>query len=354
LLRKRLQTAMAENIVSGMRRITIKDVAKAAGVSPSAVSRVLTAGGSASADTRTKVLAATERLGYRPSLLARGLTGNRTQLVTLVAGEMTNPFDALFLEQFANALAARGMRLLLIPAGGGEQSGEALLEALDYRSDAVIAAAGTMTSEHSELCVRAGLPVVLSGRVLEARGVDCVLADNLGGARLAAELLLRSGCRRLAYLGLDRSTFADRERSDGFADAAKAVPVSVHRAAGSSEAEAFAAATEMLSADPRPDGIFCSNDSLAIAAIEAARTLHLKIPDDVAIVGFNDIAMAGWPSFQLTTIAYSVSQLVAAIVVLLESRLADPSRPDIVQRIPVRLIPRATTRRIPPSLMETP
>jgi DNA-binding LacI/PurR family transcriptional regulator len=336
-----------------MRRITIKDVAKAAGVSASAVSRVLTAGGSASADTRTKVLAATERLGYRPSLLARGLAGNRTQLVTLVAGEITNPFDALFLERFAGALAVRGMRLLLIPAGSADLSDDALLEALDYRSDAVVAAAGTMTPEHSELCVRAGLPVILSGRILEARGVDCVLADSVRGGRLAAELLLRTGCRRLAYLGLERPTFADRERAEGFAGAAEAVPFELHKANGAGEADAFAAAMEMLSADTPPDGIFCSNDSLAIAAVEAAHALHLKIPEQVSIVGFNDIDMAGWRSFQLTTIAYSVDQLVAAIMELLESRLADPARPDTTQRIPVRLVPRATTRRLPPPGMET-
>jgi DNA-binding LacI/PurR family transcriptional regulator len=332
-----------------MRRITIKDVARVAGVSASAVSRVLTDGGSASADTRSKVLAAAERLGYRPSLLARGLAGNRTRLVTLVAGEMTNPFDALFLEQFAGALAVRGMRLLLISAGGAELSDDAWLEALDYQSDAVVAAAGTMTAKHSELCVRAGLPVILSGRVLDARGVDCVLADSIRGGRLAAELLLRTGCQRLAYLGVDRATFADRERAGAFADAAKAACLQVHKPAGPREGDAFAAATEMLSTESRPDGVFCSNDSIAIAAIEAARALHLRIPEDVSIIGFNDVAMAGWRSFQLTTIAYPVDQLVGAIVALLESRLADLTRPDVVRRIPTQLVPRATTRQLPPS-----
>jgi DNA-binding LacI/PurR family transcriptional regulator len=327
-----------------MARITIKDVAREAGVSPSAVSRVFTDGGSASAGTRTKVLAAADRLGYRPSLLARGLVGNRTRLVTLVAGEMTNPFDASFLEQFAGALAARGMRLLLISSGGGEVGEDALLEALDYQSDAVVVAAGTMTSQHSDLCVRAGLPVILSGRLLDARGVDCVLADNIHGGKLAAELLLRTGCRRLAYLGLGGDTFADAERSEGFAQAAAdaGCRVAHHKVA----IEAFAAATQMLSAATPPDGVFCSNDSIAIAAIEAARALHFRIPEDVSIIGFNDVAMAGWRSFQLTTIAYPVDQLVGAIIKLLESRLSDRARADAVGRVPVQLVPRATTRQV--------
>jgi DNA-binding LacI/PurR family transcriptional regulator len=334
-----------------MERITIKDVAREAGVSASAVSRVFTDGGSASAETRAKVLAAADRLGYRPSLLARGLVGNRTGLVTLVTGELANPFDALFLERFAAALAERAMQLLLITARTGAENEDALLQALDYRSDAVVVAAGTITPAHSELCVRAGLPVILSGRMLKARGVDCVLADNAEGGRLAAELLLRTGLRRLAFLGLGGATFADSERCDGFAEAARkaGAGISIHRLEGSAEGSAMAAATELLSAATPPDGIFCSNDSIAIAAIEATRALHFSIPEALSIVGFNDVAMAGWRSFRLTTIAYPVEQLVSAIVALLESRLSQPSRPDEVRRIPVRLVPRATTRQIPPS-----
>jgi DNA-binding LacI/PurR family transcriptional regulator len=330
-----------------MERITIKDVAKAAGVSPSAVSRVFTDGASASADTRTKVLAAADRLGYRPSLLARGLVGNRTRLVTLVAGDLANPFDTVFLDQLAAALAAQDMRLLLVSASGGSQE-DALLQALDYRSDAVIVAAGTMTLAHSELCVRAGLPVILSGRVIEARGVDCVLADNIGGGQRAAVLLVRTGCARLAFLGLGAPTFAGRERGEGFAEAARwqGAEVVFHGLESGHHEAAFAAVTQMLSSANPPDGIFCSNDSIAFAAIEAARALHVRIPEDVSIIGFNDVVMAGWRSFDLTTLAYPVADLVDAVIGLLGSRLAELSRADIVTRIPVRLVPRNTTRRI--------
>jgi DNA-binding LacI/PurR family transcriptional regulator len=158
-------------------------------------------------------------------------------------------------------------------------------------------------------------------------------------------LLLRTGCRRLAYLGLGGDTFADAERSEGFAQAAAGAGCrgAHHKVA----IEAFAAATQMLSAAMPPDGVFCSNDSIAIAAIEAARALHFRIPEDVSIIGFNDVAMAGWRSFQLTTIAYPVDQLVGAIIKLLESRLSDRARADAVGRVPVQLVPRATTRQVP-------
>lgn len=340
-----------------MERVTIKDVAREAGVSPSAVSRVFTEGASASTRTRERVLAAADRLGYRPSLLARGLVSNRTNLVSLVTGPLSDPFDALLLERLSEALGRRGTRLLLSlarPDGPPDAPGDgALLQALDYQSEAVVVSAGTLSLEHSELCVRAGLPVILAGRVLEApaveAGVDSVLADNPSGGRQAAELLQRGGCRRLAYLGLGGKTFSDRERYQGFAAAAGTAGLSVaeHSVEGHDHAAALSAATALLCRDPRPDGLFCSNDSLALGAIEAARALGLGIPREVSIVGFNDVPLADWRSFQLTTLAYPVDRVVEEIVALLDSRLADPGRPDACRRIPIQLVVRGTTRPLP-------
>ncbi|MCW2305845.1 LacI family DNA-binding transcriptional regulator [Rhodobium gokarnense] len=334
-----------------MTRVTIKDVARIAGVSPSAVSRVFTDGASASEATREKVLAAARDLGYRPSLLARGLVGTRTNLVTLVMGRMNDPFDALFLDELAEALAARGTRLMLASAGRDAPGDSGLLQALDYKSDAVIVAAGTMSPEHAGLCVRAGLPVILSGRVLDAPGVDSVLADNVGGGRQAADLLIRTGCRRLAYLGRGGATFSDRERYEGFsataANAGRAVATTAvtdrdHNAV-------FQAATDLLAGPAPPDGLFASTDSMAVAAVEAARAVGLSVPGDIAIVGFNNVPMAARRSYRLTTIDYPISAVVSGIMDLLDSRLADPDRPSEIRRIPTRLVVRETTREKAPA-----
>lgn len=330
-----------------MSRATIKDVAREAGVSPSAVSRVFTKGASASAETREKVMVAAERLNYRPSLLARGLVGSRTNLITLVTGGMADPFDALFLDAFSQALAARGTRLLLASAARNDSQDSGLLQALDYQSDAVVVAAGTLSPVHSELCVKAGLPVVLAGRVLEAPGVDSVLADNRGGGRQAAELLIRTGCRRLAYLGRGGATFSDRERFAGFAAAAGAAGLKVVERAvpAPSDLAAFQAATALLAGDARPDGLFCSADSLAISAVEAARALGLALPEDLSVVGFNNVPNAAWRSFRLTTLDYPVGRVVETILALIDSRFSDPLRASEVRRIPTQLVVRATTRQ---------
>jgi len=333
-----------------MKRVTIKDVAREAGVSAAAVSRVFTKRASTSSKTQEKVVAAANRLGYRPSMVARGLVGDRTNLVTLVSGRMVDPFDALFLDLLSETLADRGIRLLLASTGTSKAGDSGLLQALDYLSDAVIVSSGTMSLDHSEACVRAGLPIILVGRVVELAGVDCVVADNGDGSRQAAELLLRTGCRRLAYLGRGGTTFSDKERFDGFSAAASGDGESctLHSVGGPDEKSIFEAAMAMQSAPTRPDGVFCGSDSIAFGVIEAARALGLDVPGDLSVVGFNNIPQADWRSFRLTTIDYSIPHTINTVMDLLDRRLAEPDRASEVRRIPTRLVPRATTRELPP------
>ena len=333
-----------------MNRITIKDVAREAGVSPAAVSRVFTRRASSSRKTQEKVHAAADSLGYRPSMLARGLVGDRTNLVTFVAGRMIDPFDAIFLDRFSETLAARGIRILLASATSSRPDDNGLLHALDYQSDAVVVSAGTVSSEHSKACVRAGLPIVLLGRIVTLPGVDSVLADNIKGARQAAELLLRTGCRRLVYLGRGGVTFSDKERFQGFSDALTEAGVSFssHSVEGASDDATFNAAISLLSSSVHPDGVFCGSDSIAFCVIEAARALGLAVPDDLSVVGFNNVPPANWRSFQLTTIEFPIGQTIDTIVDLLDRRLADPGRLSEVRRIPTQLIIRTTTRQTSP------
>lgn len=333
-----------------MKRVTIKDVAKEAGVSVSAVSRVFTDGASASAPMREKVRLTAESLGYRPSLLARGLVQERTNLITLVIGRLNGAFDALFLDAFADAVARTGARLLLASADSGRPNEGGLLQALDYQSDAAVVAAGTMPLDHSEKCLRAGLPIVLVGRVVDMPGVDCVLADNIDGARQAGELLLRTGCRRIAYLGRGGATFSDMERREGIrgaVDAAKGELI-VRSIDGKGAEAKFDAAASLLSQHRPPDAIFCASDSIALGAVEAARALGMRVPEDVSIIGFNNVPIAGWRSFRLSTIDYPIKATVDAILELLDERLNGPERPSVVRRIPTRLVVRGTTRAIAP------
>jgi len=328
-----------------MKRATIKDVAREAGVSISAVSRAFSEG-SIAPETQARVLDAAGRLGYRPSQVARGLVQSRTNTITLVTGRMTDPFDALFLEHLAEALADRRMRLVVTPASRRNAESGGLLQALDDRSDAVIVAAGTMPLDQSDLCLKAGLPVILAGRMTELAGIDAVAAENADGGRQAAELFLRTGCRSLAYFGLAHRSFSDSEREGGFVLAARRKGYGAHVFRARPEQDEFEAASAMLTAEERPDAVFCSNDRLAATVLDTARALGLSVPRELSVIGFNNIPLAARRGYHLTTLDYPPQRVVAEILEMFDRRLADPDGPAQVRRIPVSLVLRGSTREI--------
>ena len=331
-----------------MKRVTIREVAETAGVSISAVSRAFSEGSSLAPEKRIRVREVAERLGYRPSSIARGLVTSRTNCVTLVTGDMSDPFDAMFLEEMAEALSERGKRLIVAPASKqGPQRG-GMFQALDDRSDVVIVAAGTMPLDASDACARVGLPVILAGRILESAGIDCVAADNEEGGRLAAQLLLRTGCRHPVYFGSAKRSMADRERQESFSRIFRnsGAEIIVEHAIARSMETIFDDATLMLSGRTQPDSVFCATDRLALGVIEAARALGLSVPEQVSVIGFNNIPASAWRSYRLTTIDYPVSMVVKAILDTMDQRLANPARKLQRKRIPVSLLIRDTTRSL--------
>lgn len=326
-----------------MKRPTIKDVARHAGVSVSVASRVFTSG-SVAQETRRKVEASAQCLAYRPNPLARGLVGNRSNTITLVCGSLADPFDAAFLECLAERLADQGRRLVIAPASRRSADSGALLQALDDRSDAAIVSAGTMPLEQIETCLQAGLPVIVCGRLPAMEGIDAVAADNVDGGRQALELLVRTRCQRLAYLGSAAQSMADIEREQGFVDAATlhGCAVTTHRPKHGQDIFDFAAS--ILSSRDRPDGVFATTDRLATIVLEAARSLGLDVPGELSIIGFNNVPVPGHANRGLTTIDYPPAQVVDVVLELLEFRLMNLEASGQRRRIAVSLVPRATTR----------
>ena len=333
-----------------MKRVTLRDVAEAAGVSISAVSRTFTPGGSIAEQTRARVVAAAEQLGYRPNAIARGLISNRTDLVALITGTIASPYDPLFVDDLTRGLARTDKRLILLPVDSETTVSDAMEVALDYRVSGAIVAAGTMTSETSRRFADLGVPVVLAGRLADGEMIDCVCSDNLSGGRQAADLLVRTGHRRIAYLGRTRHAYSDNERYQGLIHGLAhhdLKPFAEYRI--EERVQDFDATMGILAGEPKPDAIFCVNDALAMQVLEACRLLGIRVPEDLAVIGYDDIPQARWPSFRLTTIAYPVPETVAEILSLLTRRIDEQARPRAVSRIPARLIVRETTRRLTPN-----
>ena len=331
---------------------TAHQVARLAQVSQSAVSRTFTPGASVSDATRAKVQAAARTLGYRPNALARSLITRKSGIVALVMSYLQNQFYPLVIEQLSQALQRRGLHVLMFISDESDANG-VLEEILQYQVDGIVMASTTLSPELARQCADVGIPIVLFNRVpalgtaqADDDGTSSVTSDNHGGGKLVAERLIACGAERTAFLaGLENSsTSIERER--GLNEALQAQGCKVWaRAVGHYDfARAQAATRELFGcADPqaRPDALFVANDHMAIAALDVLRTeLGLRVPQDVSVIGFDDVPQAGWGAYRLTTVRQDVPAMVAATVGLLDEqmRAERPAARGIV--VPCRLIER--------------
>lgn len=322
-----------------MKKTTAKDVAVATGHSVASVSRAFREGSPLAPRVRVEILRAAARLGYLPPA-ARFAGGLET--ISLVVGHLENPFYPAVITEFSQALQARGRRMVLhvVPPGGEVDT--VLAQVLESRPDAAVVASALMSSQIARDCRARDMPVVLFNRVQPDLEMTAVTCDNYGGGRMAARHLLASGRKRIAMIAGRADTSTHLERARGFRDMmAEAGQSLLRMVAGEySYPLAFAAMQDLLRGQPAPDAVFCSNDLMAIAAIDAARQLGASLPQDVAVVGFDDIAMAGWQSYGLTTIRQPVAQMVQNALDLIEVQLRDPGAGGAIRILPGQLIAR--------------
>lgn len=327
-----------------LKRATAKDVARAAGVSRATVSRAFTPKAYVAVETREKIVRAAEKLGYRRNALARALIKKESDLIAVVTGKLNNMYDAQVFDELTSRLQSIRKWGLLVHANDEDVS-RLLNEALTYPVQAVIVRSGSVAAITIEQCARVGVPLILTGMEYANFEADSVCCNNTAGARLAADLLVERGAQRIAYLGGPEQLYSEMSRYQGFLTALSDYglePVIVERGEFTFES-GFEVGKKMLERPDRPDGIFCCNDAMAIGLLNAARDhLGLAVPDDLAVVGFDDIPMAAWPCFQLTTVRNAVGPTVDAILKVLEHRLNQPDAPRCTIRIEPELIRRHT------------
>lgn len=331
--------------------VTAQEVARLAEVSQSAVSRSFTPGASVSEDTRSRVMVAARTLGYRPNAMARSLITRRSRIIALVMSYLDNQFYPLVIEKLSQKLQKQGYHVLMFISDDTDTDG-VLAEILQYQVDGVVMASVVLSPDLARRCARTGVPVVLFNRVPDIRAsarrtTSSVTSDNRRGGRLVAELLLARGHRRIAFLaGLEKSS-TNLERERGFNDALAKAGASVYRRAVGhySFARAQEAARALFTAPgERPDAVFVANDHMAIAALDVLRQeLGLRVPQDVSVVGFDDVPQASWGAYRLTTVVQSVEAMVDATTQLLHEQMQDDARPRNVV-IPCRVVERDSVR----------
>lgn len=329
-------------------KITSHDVARLAGVSQSAVSRTFTPGASVSARTREKVERAAQKLGYRPNPIARAMITGKSRIVGLVVAYLENQFYPVALERLSRALQEKGYHILIFLAENSEQSvPEVVAELLDYRVDAIVTASVTMSNDLTAQCDAAGIPVVMFNRKQDDARLSSVTSDNIAGGRDVAHFLLAGGHRRIAHIAGLRESSTGRDRAQGFIAALAAhgvEPVAVVDGRYDAE-EAQRHTRALFGQSSRPDAVFVGNDHMAFAVLDTLRfELGLRVPQDVSVVGYDDVPIAAWPAYDLTTIRQPVNRMVDATVSTLLGRIEGGTEPRHIE-IAGPLVIRGSARR---------
>ena len=308
--------------------VGLKDVAARAGVSVKTASNVINDYPFVRPETRARVQRAVDELGYRPNLTARRLRTGRSGLIALSLPEITMPYFAEMASLIVDAAEQRGWTVL-IDRTGGERGHEQRTTA-GIRADLIdgsIVSPLSMTSADIA-AISPVHPVVLLGERLVNTGVDHIAVDNVAAAEQATAHLIAVGRRRIAVIGDQPS--GDQQTSalrlEGYRAAlAKAGVVAHHELAGPGGAygreDGYRAMRQLLAADPPPDAVFCFNDPLALGALRAAAEAGVRVPEQIAVVGFDDIEDCRFVSPSLTTIAPDKAFIAARAVELLVGRM---------------------------------
>jgi DNA-binding LacI/PurR family transcriptional regulator len=285
------------------------------------VSRTYTEGARVSPATRRKVLKAAESLGYHVNHLARGLIWHRSGIVCMIVADMQSPYQAAFLEACTRKLQEIGKVVMVLNTSGLPGMVEATLhQTLNYRADATVVVSDSPPASLIETCIDNGQRVILINRNERTDGVECVKVENEAAAREAYLMLRRADCKRLAVVSSTAGTPSLRAREDVFVAMAlnDGIPVTVSHAGPTAYATGAESARRLLAASARPDAVFCVTDLLALGFMDAARQeFRLTIPDDLCVIGFDDIAAAGWTAYNLTTFRQPLEEIAAHIADIL-------------------------------------
>lgn len=321
--------------------VTSRDVARAAGVSQATVSRVMSAPSSVSDDTRARVLTAMESVGYVPNHAARAMRTGHSRTVGIVVADLENPFYPQMLDALSSAFARDDYRVIVWVAT--TTGNDAALEAIRQGSvDGVVFTTATEESSELRSALQRRSPLVLVNRPLPQFDCDQVSSDNEAGAIVVAEYLIEHGRTSAGFIGGTPRATTSRARLAGFTSRLPVDPALVVEGEYT-YADGYRGMTRLLDSGRPLDAVFCANDLLAFGAMDAARTAGVRIPADLWVIGYDDIPMASWDAYDLTTIRQDVASTADVAARLLIERIEGAAHPSVTTQFAPELIVRGST-----------
>lgn len=300
--------------------MTIADVATRAGVSATTVSHVLSGKRLVGTATRERVQDAIRELGYRPNRAARQLRTNRSRMVAVIVPDITNPYFGVLTRGLADFVGGDAYGTYVCNTDGSlERELTYVHDVLDRGVDGIVLASVNVVAEHERAPLRFGTPVVCVGERLLDDDVDVVAADDEVGSRAAVRHLIEHGARRIAMIRgpVDTGQPRDRGYQQALAEVGLSPDPKLMVRGDWTRRGGRVGMCELLELQPPPDAVFCANDLTAIGVMDAVHEHGLTVPDDIAVVGFDDVDAATIVTPQLTTVrnpAYETGREAGALL----------------------------------------
>ncbi|RJG17881.1 LacI family DNA-binding transcriptional regulator [Massilia cavernae] len=329
--------------------VTLVDVAEKAGVSVMTASRALSGEGYASEKSRTKVQAAAQALGYAPNALARMMKGGRTNVVGIVINDLSSAVTNAFASALSAELRRYEMDLFIYDAMGdlGGGKGKRLSQLLHGLWDGLIYVLPRMSDDYLKTLEASSSPIILINYCRHETSLPVVRGDNVNGSHDAVSHLVDLGHRRIAFVRGSVYTGQSAERESGYRaglqDAGLEVAPELVREGDFSEASGLEAGRALLALPEPPTAIFAANDAMALGCVSAVRASGLRVPEDISVVGFDDVPMAAVVQPGLTTLRHPIPAMAQAAVQELMRRIRqEPGRRQRIE-FPSEIVIREST-----------
>ncbi len=323
------------------KSITMKDVAKLAGVSVGTVSRVINNENGIKELTLTKVKSAIEELNYIPDAYARGMKKNKTETVALIIPTIWHPFFAEFAYYVENELSNQNYKMLLCNISGSKKEIEYITMLQQNKVDGIIA----ITYSPIEDYLTTNIPFVSIDRTYDNKNIACVTSDNKAGGRLAAKILLEKGCQQLAFIGgHNQTTNETKNRHRYFKQFLEELGKNCHVLDYDEDmGDTKEQVRDFLEEHPAIDGIFTINDFLALDVIEILRQLGKRVPEDVQVIGYDGIRLAMERKNPVSTIKQPLEDMAKEAVQILLS-IIDGVPHKVQSVLPISFMEGPTTK----------
>ena len=314
-----------------MKAATIRDVAERAQVSVASVSRVLTGAGAVTEPTRLKVLEAVEALAYVPHSGARSLSTSRTDTVGVILPDLFGEFFSELIRGMDLAARANGLHLIVSSSHDDASEAAAAIRSMRGRVDGLIVLSPHLDAANLTASLSGRLPILLMNGGANDAGRPSMVVDNVGGAVMAVEHLLALGRRRIVHIGGPIGNLEARERQAGYVQAMTAAGCEPHVLAGDfTQAAGHVATTALLTEGVRPDAVFAANDTMAVGVLLALQEAGVRCPEDIAVVGFDDVPISALVRPALTTLRIEICETGRRAMDRLVALIAASNDPDAV------------------------